>query len=427
MSLAIIKYALFAMLAYTVLPTLLARICSVGVISRLPFKKKISITFDDGPDPRYTPRVLDILEAEGVKACFFVVGEKARNYPEIIRKIMAGGHEIGSHGLKHKNPWLLGPVETVREIKHSFKAIEEISGLSPEYYRPPWGLFNLSYFLTTLFMKYKIVLWSFVSWDWTKGATPEAIISRIKKSMTDGSILIFHDSDTEPGASTGSPEKMICALPDIINEIKRRGYQITPLKELLLSKKYFHNNILLIIWRVWDAAFRRILGIYDITNENGDSTIFRISIRKYIGPGTEYCGKVLRPGDKICELHLNNDYLKNYLGDETGISLRGIRTARELGRSLPVLAKVLNSDARFKGIDFIVGISLLHRGAAAIGFKELAIKSNPVQRIIALYQGVILSLYHPLGKKSLIRKGNLEPKILVMSKKAFLNKYLNRG
>ncbi|MHB8919068.1 MAG: polysaccharide deacetylase family protein, partial [Desulfocucumaceae bacterium] len=101
-----ILYASIAMLIYAVAPTVLARFCSLGAITRLP-RGHVIITFDDGPDPRYTPRVLDVLKAAGVKACFFVVGEKARRHPDIIRTIVSEGHEIGSHGLRHRIPWLM--------------------------------------------------------------------------------------------------------------------------------------------------------------------------------------------------------------------------------------------------------------------------------------------------------------------------------
>ena len=225
------KYAAFTSMVYLMIPTALARFWSLGVISQLSAGGRVIITFDDGPDPKYTPRVLDVLKTAGVKACFFVVGEKALKHPEIIRKILSEGHEIGSHGFGHRIPWLMGPVGTLKDIKKSFQTIEDITGSPPVAYRPPWGLFSLSYWITRRIIRCDTVLWSFMSWDWSKRVTPEIIIKKIKQNIVDGSILIFHDSDTEPGASAGSPEKMLCALPEIINEVKQRGYKISPLKE----------------------------------------------------------------------------------------------------------------------------------------------------------------------------------------------------
>lgn len=228
------KYIFFISIVYMMIPTVLARFFGLGVLRQLPAGGRIIITFDDGPDPMYTPRVLDVLRAAGVKACFFVIGEKALKYPELIRKIVSEGHEIGSHGFKHRVSWFIGPVGTIKEITKSFTAIKEITGSSPVAYRPPWGLFNLSYWIARRMVRCDTVLWSFMSWDWTKKVTPDIIVKRIRQNMSDGSILIFHDSDTAPGASAGAPEKMLCALPEVLNELKQRGYKTSLLKETQL-------------------------------------------------------------------------------------------------------------------------------------------------------------------------------------------------
>lgn len=230
----LVKYVVFVSFAYMIIPTILARFFGLGVLRQLPAGGRIIITFDDGPDPRYTPRVLEVLRAAGVKACFFVVGEKALKYPELIKEIVAEGHEIGSHGFKHRVSWFIGPVGTIKEINKSFTAIEEITGFPPVAYRPPWGLFNLTHWIAGRMVRCKTVLWSFMSWDWSQKVTPDIILKRIKLNMFDGSILIFHDSDTAPGSSAGAPEKMLRALPEVIYELKQRGYKTTLIKDLQL-------------------------------------------------------------------------------------------------------------------------------------------------------------------------------------------------
>jgi len=413
---ALLKYAALIALVYALIPTVLARYYGVGVISRLPSQRIISITFDDGPDPRYTPRVLDILRQAETKACFFVVGEKAQKYPEIIKTIVSEGHEIGSHGYKHRNPWFLGPLGTFREIRKSFEAIEEIAGSPPAVYRPPWGLINLPLLITHLNLGYKIVLWSFMSWDWTNKTTAEAISDKVRKKIAGGSILIFHDSDTVPGAASGSPEKMLQALPGILKEIKERGYSITPLKDLLNSGRSL-SDIFLAIWKIWDYILRLLLQIEDVTDSSGKKTIFRISVGHYPGPCIELpCGGILRPGEKICDLHLNNDYLRKCIEKENRPEKIGIKIARELRSALAVLAGCLQRNPRFDGVNFITAITLLHRGTALAGFTPVEISSPKVKRIISAYQGLILNLYHPMGKQRLHGKGSMEPKIIVMSR-----------
>ncbi|MCL6478711.1 MAG: polysaccharide deacetylase family protein [Peptococcaceae bacterium] len=440
----LIQYLAFAIVVYDVLPTLLARICSFGVISRLPVKAGVTITFDDGPDPRYTPRVLDILRAAGVKACFFVVGEKARRHPEIIKKIFSDGHEIGIHGSRHSIPWLLGPVGTFREIKESARVIKEITGSRPAAFRPPWGLFNLFSYLSSLALKQKVVLWSFMSWDWTGSITPESIKRRVQKKITNGSILVFHDSDTEPGASGGSTEKMLSALPGIIDELKQQGYNIIPLgKYINWGHSCLQRNtqtsagvspflncshrqgLLPGLWRWWDKMFRLALKIKDITADDGSPTIFRASLRRYTGVPVELPGgETIYPGEKICELHINNDYMAEYLKGETDPGRLGIRIVRELRRSLPALAAHISRDPMYSDVKSVVGITILHRATAAMGFTAVEIPSPLIKKVISSYQSMILNLYHPSGKDRLAGKGDLSPKIVAISKSILITRYL---
>lgn len=418
------KYVAFSIIIYTLIPTFLARFCSIGVISRLPAKNKVIITFDDGPDPRYTPRVLDILKNAGVNACFFVLGEKARKHPDLIVRIISEGHEIGSHGLKHRIPWLVGPMGSLTEIKGSFQAIEEITGSPPAAFRPPWGLFNLSYYFTRMVMKHKIVLWSFMSWDWSNKITPEIILKKVKKNLIHGSILIFHDSDTEPGASAGSPEKMIHALPEIINELKERGYIIAPLKEFLSNTRPL-SHYLMILWQRWEKIFGLAFGLKIVADIDDCPTIFRASLSRYLGPRVILpCGKVLHRGEKVCELHLNNEYMLNKFKGETRPETIGIKTVRELRRSLPALARHIHREPRYKDVECLVAITMLHRGSLAMGFTPVEITSLIIRKVVSLYQSLILNLYHPSERKRVYGKGDLSPKIIVMSKMMLFSKYL---
>ena len=421
----LIIYLALALLVYALIPTALARLCSLGVISRLPAGKRVCLTFDDGPDPRYTPQLLEILGKAGVKACFFLMGEKVGKYPELVKRIIAEGHEIGSHGFSHRNHWLLGPLGTIREIKKSFRAIEEIAGFTPDAFRPPWGLFTLSHLAARLVLGYRIVLWSFMSWDWTRGSTPEKIAEKVRKKLADGSILLFHDSDTGPGASAGSPKNMLKALPEILDDIKKRDYRIVPLKDFINARKVFLNQLLLVPWRLLDYMFRLFLHIKDVAGEDGKPTIFSISTRRYAGPRVDMPHeKVLMPGEIICELHLNNNHIKKLLLGESRPEILGVKVARELRRSLPALAGKVYSDPKFEGIEFLAGITMLHRGSSMAGFISAEIPSPVIRRIIAAYQGILLRLYHPSGKERLNGTGNMDPRIVVISKYTLFSRHL---
>lgn len=418
-----VLYASIAMLIYAVAPTVLARFCSLGAITRLP-RGRVIITFDDGPDPRYTPRVLDVLKAAGVKACFFVVGEKARRHPDIIRTIVSEGHEIGNHGLRHRIPWLMGPMGTIREMKESFRIIQEISGSPPAAFRPPWGLLNLFSYISRFVSGHRIVLWSFMSWDWSGGMSKENILERVGKRLISGSILIFHDSDTEPGASTGSPEKMLSALPGIINILKERGYKISLLGEMTRDGGSRPSRMVK-LWRIWESIFRLVMGISDVTTGEGRPTIFRISVSRYRGPRVALPeGEILSSGEKICDLHINNEYLEEILGGETSPGRIGVRAARELRLALPALAGRISRDPLFENVNFVVGITLLHRGTASAGFIPVEISSPLLKKIISFYQGLVMTVYHPSGAARRLRKGDMTPKMIVMSRSYLCSRYL---
>ncbi|MDD2443878.1 MAG: polysaccharide deacetylase family protein [Desulfotomaculaceae bacterium] len=228
-----IKIVFLILFAYAIAPTAIIRLGRVGAVSRAPKGNgKVALTFDDGPDPRYTPQILDVLSLYQVKACFFVVGSKARNQPELVRRIVREGHEIGNHGLGHKVLWLLGPCATVREIAGANRIIEEITGEGVRLYRPAWGLFNIFSIYYCRLKALQVVLWTYMSWDWVKRATPESITRKVFDRVRDGTILVLHDSDSTPGAAEGGSARVVAALPHILDGLKQRGLQVAPWRKL---------------------------------------------------------------------------------------------------------------------------------------------------------------------------------------------------
>ncbi|KJS18282.1 MAG: hypothetical protein VR69_01635 [Peptococcaceae bacterium BRH_c4b] len=421
------KYVIWFFIIYAAIPTILVRFCHLGVIWRPDRKGRVAVTFDDGPDPQYTPRVLDILRAYDVKACFFVLGDKAARHPDLLARIIAEGHDIGNHGQKHFFPWLLGPLGTIREIKKSAAIIKSIIGRPPAVFRPPWGLLNifaLVFFVLNPFRmnRQRLVLWSYMSWDWGKGASPEKIAHKVLSRLRDGAILVFHDSDTVPGASRGAPEKMLASLPHIISEIRQKGLQITPLHEMLHLQPLL-KRCLIKLWGWWDALVLRLARVEQVT-ANGRPTLFRVALRKYTGPEIEMpCGTQLQQGNRICELHINNDMLVDILAGETKPEKIAVRLVRELRRSLPALANYIAGDPRFKDIQVLAGITMLHRATEKMGFVAADIPSSALRRVILMYQSIVLWVYHPAGRKRIVgREGRLVPKIIVISKAGLLEK-----
>jgi peptidoglycan-N-acetylglucosamine deacetylase len=99
----------------------------------------VALTFDDGPDEEFTPQVLDVLAAHRVRATFFLVGRRARNHPELVRRIVSDGHAVGSHTWSHPRPWTIGGLETLREYRAGRRAIEDLAGRDVPLFRPPKG------------------------------------------------------------------------------------------------------------------------------------------------------------------------------------------------------------------------------------------------------------------------------------------------
>ncbi|AQT86776.1 polysaccharide deacetylase [Paenibacillus larvae subsp. larvae] len=218
---------------YMMLPYILTRICGIGVFSRGKSAGQIAFTFDDGPDPRYTPELLDLLNEYGVKATFFVLGSKAEKYPELIRRICQEGHQIGIHNYVHKANWIMSPSKIRREqVERSADTVEQITGIRPAFYRPPWGLLNLGDFLF-LRRSYRIVLWSLMAGDWKQSTSADKLKHILLKKIRPGTIIVLHDSGDTFGADEHAPEQMLQGLRDGLKEIRQKGYEYVRIDELL--------------------------------------------------------------------------------------------------------------------------------------------------------------------------------------------------
>jgi len=121
---------------------------------------EFALTFDDGPDPVFTPAILDILESYSCECTFFVLGKKCRRYPEILKRILAEGHEVGIHGWNHCHPWLQPPSPLGVGVQETLREIQRISSFLPDQilFRPPWGFWTLWNYLAS--RKWLRVLWS---------------------------------------------------------------------------------------------------------------------------------------------------------------------------------------------------------------------------------------------------------------------------
>lgn len=217
-------------LLYSVIPNLLTRALHWRVHTRLADKGSVALTFDDGPDPAYTPRLLDALGANGVQATFFVIAEKATRHPHIIQRMIEEGHDVQIHGYSHALVPFLSPAATVKQVRGSAELLSERFGLKVRCYRPTWGLLNLISLMFVLVQPgYRLVTWSVMVGDWNRVEADE-LLERIRIRLHPGAILVLHDSDVTFGAKEGAPEEVIQLIPDLAKLIRNQGYQFSTLE-----------------------------------------------------------------------------------------------------------------------------------------------------------------------------------------------------
>ncbi|MGX7414192.1 polysaccharide deacetylase family protein [Enterococcus caccae] len=187
-----------------------------------PNKKYISLTFDDGPNPETTPRLLDILKEKGVKATFFMLGQNVVKHEALVKRVAEEGHEVASHSYSH--PQLTG-VDAQRvkdEVQKTDKAIYHAIGKLPTDFRPPYGAVNKD---VAKIIGKPIIQWSVDSQDW-QSHNAQAIIKRIDETAYNDTIVLMHDIHPET----------VDAVATVIDRLRGEGYEILPSNDLLGKK-----------------------------------------------------------------------------------------------------------------------------------------------------------------------------------------------
>jgi peptidoglycan/xylan/chitin deacetylase (PgdA/CDA1 family) len=190
-----------------------ANICSqvfLPAICRIPSKHGILITFDDGPHPVYTPQILSTLQKHGVKAVFFLIGQKAAQHPEVVKKIIEEGHLLGNHSYRHNFSFSLQKVKSLhRDIELCDQTLERITGQKIWLFRPPYGVTNPSLAKAlNKFPQYRVIGWSVRSLD-TVSSRENVLLARLATHVQNGDIVLLHD---RCAITAGSLEKLLEGL-----------------------------------------------------------------------------------------------------------------------------------------------------------------------------------------------------------------------
>lgn len=196
-------------------------------------EKLVALTFDDGPDPNYTAQILDILAKYNAKATFFVIGEEAARYPELVKRQAREGHEIANHTYRHHFRDGHSPAVLKRELEKSEKIIKELTGYSPSLFRPIAGYYDEEIVDTAVSSGYNVILWSWhqETRDWSRPGANK-IVQNVVSDARPGDVIIFHDAG-------GDRSQTVKALDSILKILSENGYKFVTVSELLYQANSF--------------------------------------------------------------------------------------------------------------------------------------------------------------------------------------------
>ncbi|QSO55050.1 polysaccharide deacetylase family protein [Alicyclobacillus curvatus] len=196
-------------------------------------RKQVALTFDDGPDTLWTPLILSILDSYDVKAEFNCVGERIQQNPSMLDRIFQGGHDVENHSWNHPNFTKIPLSEARWQIEQTNSLIQQIMGVRPRFFRPPYGAINAEVIQMVVSLEMKILYWTVDSLDWS-GLTRSQVISNVLGHAGPGSIILMHFA----GGRGGSLEDTVQALPYIIQTLHREGYTFKTVSNLLSLAPY---------------------------------------------------------------------------------------------------------------------------------------------------------------------------------------------
>lgn len=190
-------------------------------------QQALAMTFDDGPHPSLTPKLLDILKERNIKCTFFLIGQQVKMYPDIVRRIIAEGHEIGNHTWTHCSLTSRSDEQIRNELKKSEDAVYEVAGVRPHLVRPPYGAIN-SRIKDLMFTEfgYSTIMWSVDPQDWRRPGVA-AVTSRLVNGAHPGAIMLSHDIHPPT----------ITAMPAMFDQLLAKGYQFVTVSQLLNMEK----------------------------------------------------------------------------------------------------------------------------------------------------------------------------------------------
>ncbi|MDG0812050.1 polysaccharide deacetylase family protein [Cohnella rhizosphaerae] len=378
----ILWWGFYFLTFYAFLPGFISRMFGFRVFSKGIADREIALTFDDGPHPVYTPRLLDLLKAHGAHATFFVVGAHAEKHPDIVRRMYEEGHDIGIHNYVHRSNWIMGPVSVRRHVVRTGDIVERITGMRPRYYRPPWGIVNVFDFIGR--GKPQIVLWTALFGDWKLKVGAERLYGKIRRKLQPGAVLLLHDCGDTFGADPDAPANTIDAVGRILEDGKREGLRFVGIGEMMRQTKLNKDEAsarreglradpadgsvpqgrtqsaavpmpgpfkraVVAAWMLWEDVFGWLFRLRPV----GDGKSFHYRIVRYGGPTlTLDDGERIAKGDRVLELHFVNKMMLD-IGmssrSEMQIAIRVIQLVKKSASAVGQGSRFASRRRRYQG------------------------------------------------------------------------------
>ncbi len=429
--------------------------------------RNITLTFDDGPDPRYTPQLLALLKKYEAKAVFFVIGEKAKAHPDLIRQILDEGHRIGNHTYHHVNSWFVPPWRLKKEIMATNQVIEAITGEPVRYFRSPWGRLTMWTHHFTKQLGMVTVLYSHVAKDWRRNQRPEDLYARVAGSIGGGAIVLLHDG----GGAEGAPDNTLKAMETLLPHLKKIGLSchfdaidqgVKQLQEPKFQYTRASQRIIIPLWLIWERYFDHKYHVYPM------SRLFRLSVVPWrfghrevryaptsasanaatssaaqgaveaaatqpsIPAQEPDSGEVasqqplslrIESGSPMVEIHTQNITLQEFVHIESPerMAVYSLKVFRD---SMHDVAHALIFDERFQEAKGVFGMTLLHRGVDRLGFHLEEVEPTPMNRWVTKLLVFIMVMYHPQGRKRLDKgRQEMRPKLVWMTREELIGRY----
>jgi peptidoglycan/xylan/chitin deacetylase (PgdA/CDA1 family) len=395
-------------LVYWVIPDLLGHLAQLGTLAGSGSSNRVAFTFDDGPGPD-TARLLDTLSEWKVPATFFVITERAEQHPDLIRRMVAEGHEVALHGWHHRSAWLLTPWGTVREMLEGRAAILRITGQRPRYYRPPWGHHNLvTWFLPGL-LGMRRVLWTVAPDDWREDRSPGAIQAHVTRYLGPGAIVVLHDAG-------GDRTRTVEAMPAMAVAARALALEPVTVRDLPRETSLVRRG-----WFWWENQFTRMAEVDTVPASDGAPPSVRLGRAVYRGPRlTLPDGRVIEPGAVMTELHFQNPTL----GGDSQSRAAAVHAYQRIRVSLYDVARFIREHPRFQDGVLVGGVTVLD---ASNAIARLGFQRQPVGGFrmfwMRLYLIFLMAVYHAQGFRVFLRLARLKPVLIWMTQEEYLARY----